>query len=111
MTPEERRVIEAARAFIVKGDTPDRFVRLSRAVQALDGADIDPEPPVWVPATWGDVGKGDRVRYQGHETVVGKVEHDHEGIWVSIRGRLFQYSRAKPVEIEMDAKRRKEHEL
>jgi hypothetical protein len=112
MTPEEQAVIKAARAF-VKHDNPEAFIRLRRALERLDGKDVDPEPPVWVPATWGDVGKGDRVRYQGHETVVGMCLHSPEAgtCTVKVRGRSYEYDLIEPVEILMDRKRRAEHEL
>lgn len=106
MTPEQR-VIQAARSH-VKLDNPDTYARLVRALEILDGKEVDPEPPVWVPATWGDVQKGDRVRYQSHETVVPQVKHDYEHISMAakIRGRWFWYDPAEPVEIQMDSKRR-----
>jgi hypothetical protein len=109
VTPEQR-VIQAARAFLLN-DHPDNYARLLRAVRRLDDPDTDPEPPQWVSATWSDVGKGDRIRYQGHETVVGSVHHSPLEAEVRIRGRRFSYDPAEPVEIQMDAKRRAEHEL
>jgi hypothetical protein len=111
MTPEQEAVIKAARAF-VKHDNPEAFIRLRRALDRLDGKDVDPEPPVWVPATWGDVGKGDRVRYQGHEgNVVGVRQYGSDDIEVKIRSGWFCYGKSAPVEIQMDAKRRAEHEV
>lgn len=110
MTQEQEAVIKAARAH-VKHDNPETYARLVRTLDRLDGKDVDPEPPVWVLATWGDVGKGDRVRYMDHETVIGQCKHQGSNTGVKIRGAVFIYPKSEPVEILMDRKRRAEHEL
>lgn len=109
MTPEQR-LVSAVRSFI-RNDHPDNYIRMVRALERLDGKEVDPEPPVWVPATWGDVIKGDRVRYQDYETVIGTCFHEPGTLTaVKIRGHVFRYLNEEPVEIQMDRKRRDQHE-
>jgi len=110
VTPEQR-VIAAARAHYDR-DTPDTYAALGRALLILDGKDVDPEPPVWVPATWADVSEGDRVRLAGEEA---NVSH-HRGYMgghalVRINSADYTMPMRSAVEILADARRRKELQL